>query len=109
MMKATHTLTDIKIPTQTHATLMASVFTPNTPIKSAVMIAPATGIKRQFYQNFAEFLAKNGYAVITFDNEGIGDSLDSDIAKCPASLISWGRYDMTAVLDTLIATFGDTQ
>ena len=28
-------------------------------------------------QNFAEFLAKNGYAVITFDNEGIGDSLDN--------------------------------
>ncbi|WP_410471981.1 hypothetical protein ACGTJS_10240 [Faucicola mancuniensis] len=43
MTKAIHTLTDIKIPTQNHATLMASIFTPNTPIKSAVMIAPATG------------------------------------------------------------------
>ncbi len=43
MTKAIHTLTDIKIPTQNHATLMASIFTPNTPIKSAVMITPATG------------------------------------------------------------------
>ena len=39
-------------------TLSARVFTPTSPIKGAVMIAPATGIKQQFYANFATYLKK---------------------------------------------------
>lgn len=99
---------DIIITTEHPATLTATVFSPNIPLKSAVMIAPATGIKRQFYQNFAQFLAKHGYGVLTFDNEGIGGSLVGDITKSNASLISWGRYDMTAVLYELMAQFPNT-
>ena len=48
MTKAIHTLTDIKIPTQNHATLMASIFTPNTPIKVGCDDSPATGINANF-------------------------------------------------------------
>ncbi len=110
----------IQIATNNHATLAASIFYPSIPSdgmaktpaslqpKAAVMLAPATGIKRQFYQNFAQFLADKGYGVITFDNEGIGESLDDDIAKSTASLISWGRHDMTAVLDRLMQEFPNT-
>lgn len=110
---ATHQMQDIKILTSNPATLAATLFTPQvalgyTPVKAAIMLAPATGIKRQFYQNFAQFLAANGYGVITFDNEGIGDSLDGDLKQSNASLISWGRYDMMAVLARLIGTFPDT-
>ena len=65
------------------------------------MIAPATGIKRQFYHSFATFLAEQGFGVITYDNEGIGQSLSTTLAKSDASLISWGRHDMPAVLDAL--------
>ena len=76
--------------------------------KAAIMIAPATGIKRQFYHNFASYLAEQGFGVISFDNEGISESLTCPIAKCDASLISWGRHDLPAVLDALQAEFPDS-
>ena len=52
----------IQIATKHPATLAATVFRPDT-VKAAVMIAPATGIKRQFYQNFAQYLMEHGYGV----------------------------------------------
>ncbi len=91
----------LSIMTERNQVLAATVYRPKTLVKNAVMIAPATGIKRQFYHKFATFLAKKGFGVITFDNEGIGESLSTDLAKCDASLISWGRHDMPAVLDAL--------
>ncbi|WP_367109694.1 alpha/beta fold hydrolase [uncultured Psychrobacter sp.] len=91
----------LSIMTERNQVLAATVYRPQTLVKNAVMIAPATGIKRQFYHKFATFLAKKGFGVITFDNEGIGESLSTDLAKCDASLVSWGRHDMPAVLDAL--------
>ena len=103
-MENTHNQTDIyslSIMTDRNRALAATVYRPKDEVKTAVMIAPATGIKRQFYHNFATYLAASGFGVLTFDNEGIGESLNSDLSKCDASLISWGRHDMPAVLDAL--------
>ena len=103
-MENPHNQTDIyalSIMTERNRALAATVYRPKDKVKAAVMIAPATGIKRQFYHNFATYLAASGFGVITFDNEGIGESLSTDLAKCDASLISWGRHDMPAVLDAL--------
>ena len=97
----------LSIMTDRNQALAATVYRPKTPVKKAVMIAPATGIKRQFYHNFAIYLAEHGFGVLTFDNEGIGESLSTDLAKCDASLISWGRHDMPAVLDALQDEFTD--
>ena len=97
----------LSIMTERNQALAATVYRPKNEVKKAVMIAPATGIKRQFYHNFATHLAKNGFGVLTFDNEGIGESLSSALAKCDASLISWGRHDMPAVLDALQDEFAD--
>ncbi len=97
----------LTIMTDRNRALAATVYRPKQAVKTAVMIAPATGIKRQFYNNFASFLAKNGFGVLTFDNEGIGESLTTDLAKCDATLISWGRHDMPAVLDALQDEFAD--
>ncbi len=108
---------ELTIMTERNQALAATIYHPNTEtsadlntstdIKKAVMIAPATGIKRQFYHHFASFLAENGFGVITFDNEGIGESLSTSLAKSDASLISWGRHDMPAVLDALHLEFAD--
>ena len=97
----------LSIMTDRNQALAATVYRPKTPVKKAVMIAPATGIKRQFYHNFATYLAEHGFGVLTFDNEGIDESLSTDLAKCDASLISWGRHDMPAVLDALQDEFTD--
>lgn len=103
-MEILHNQTDIyalSIMTERNRALAATVYRPKDEVKAAIMIAPATGIKRQFYHNFATYLAASGFGVLTFDNEGIGESLSTDLAKCDASLISWGRHDMPAVLDAL--------
>ncbi|WP_250163203.1 alpha/beta fold hydrolase [Psychrobacter sp. WY6] len=97
----------LSIMTERNQALAATVYRPKNKVKKAVMLAPATGIKRQFYHNFATHLAENGFGVLTFDNEGIGESLSSALAKCDASLISWGRHDMPAALDALQDEFSD--
>lgn len=97
----------LNIMTDRNQALAATVYRPTETIKTAIMIAPATGIKRQFYHSFATYLAEHGFGVLTFDNEGIGESLSSDLSKCDASLISWGRHDMPAVLDALQDEFSD--
>ena len=97
----------LTIITERNHALAATVYRSKGDIKKAIMIAPATGIKRQFYHSFANYLAEHGFGVLTFDNEGIGDSLSTTLAKCDASLISWGRHDMSAILDALHYEFSD--
>lgn len=98
----------ITITCNNRQTLSAHVFKPEGTIKGAVMIAPATGIKQQFYANFATYLQQNGFAVITFDNSGIGQSLKGSIKNSKANLQSWGEQDMPAVLEQLQKTFPNT-
>lgn len=95
--------TTLTIITERNQPLTASLYLPKDSevVKNAIMIAPATGIKRAFYHNFANHLASQGFGVITYDNEGIGDSLTCPLPKCDASLISWGRHDATAILEAL--------
>lgn len=99
---------DILITCHDGYQLKASVFVPNQPTRGGVMMAPATGIKRQFYSHFARFLCEQGYGVITFDNRGIGQSLNGSVAKSNASLQCWGEQDLPAVLNTLQQEFKDT-
>jgi len=100
---------NIKIKCSDNIELAASLFIPQTNLKGAVMIGPATGIKRKFYHSFATFLADNGYGVITFDNRGIGGSLNGNTKESKASLQSWGELDMTDVLNTLKEKFPNTK
>lgn len=95
----------LTILTERGRPLAASLYRQSAAPSVAIMIAPATGIKRQFYNSFARYLAGLGFGVITFDNEGIGESLTCPIEKSDASLISWGRHDLPAVLDALQIEF----
>jgi predicted alpha/beta hydrolase len=87
--------------------LRGTVFLPSSA-KGAVLIGPATGISRFFYQKFAMYLAEQGLGVLTFDHAGIGDSCVGSVSKSKASLVSWGRSDMTAALETLQSHFPET-
>lgn len=95
---------DIKIKCQDDFELAGTIYTPKI-IKGAIMIAPATGITKRFYNSFATHLTENGYGVICFDNRGIGNSKNTNINKGNASLINWGRLDMTAVMECLKSNF----
>jgi len=100
---------DIKITCADQIQLAATSYKPVNEIVGAVLIAPATGIKRQFYANFAAHLAKHGYGIITFDNRGIGESLIGTIKNCDASLQCWGEKDLPAALKQLKQTFPNTR
>jgi len=99
---------EIKITCQDGFQLSATQFEPNQKIKGAIFVGPATGIKRQFYAAFAEYLARNGYGVITFDNRGIAGSLYGNVSNSDASLQTWGELDMPAVLSQLQFGFPNT-
>lgn len=103
-----HTEELVYITRKDRTPLAGTLFIPNTDaIKGAVLLAPATGIKRQFYTYFCRHLAEQGYGVLSFDFEGIGESLTSAVKDCTASLQSWGEIDLTAALDTLMQKYPD--
>ncbi len=58
--------TDIDIVCTDNFQLSGTIYTPS-KLKGAVLIAPATGIKKRFYNSFAIFLAEHGYGVISYD------------------------------------------
>lgn len=98
----------IQIFCSDHTTITGTLYK-TSYIKGAVMIAPATGIRRKFYHQFAVWMAEHGYGVITYDNQGIGDSLRGSLKLCPSSLETWGRIDQTAVLERLKTEFPDVK
>lgn len=98
---------DIRIECADGFALAGTIFIPE-KLRAGVMIGPATGIRRRFYKSFASFLAENGFGVITFENRGIGESSGDDINAVNASLVNWGRLDMTAVLRMLKVEFPNT-
>lgn len=65
----------------------------------AVLIAPATGVRRRYYDKYARFLAESGFDVLTFDYRGIGDSRPRSLRGFPASLSDWAKKDLTAAID----------
>lgn len=95
---------DIAIECKDGFELAGTIYEPDF-INGAIMIAPATGIKRRFYNSLASHLSDKGYGVICFDNRGIGDSKKGPINQINATLINWGRLDMTAVLEKLKESF----
>ncbi|WP_187269601.1 alpha/beta hydrolase family protein [Flagellimonas hymeniacidonis] len=65
---------------------------------SILVIAPATGVKQSFYGHFAEYMARHGIWVLTFDYMGIGDSLRGPITQLKGNAQEWGSVDLEAVL-----------
>ncbi|REL30863.1 alpha/beta hydrolase family protein [Thalassotalea euphylliae] len=92
-----------------HITLAATLFRPSNELKGAVLIGPATGIKRQFYASFASYLCDNGYGVLTFENLGIGESNQGLLTDNTVTLQSWGEKDLTAAFEHLKAQFPDAK
>lgn len=93
--------TSIQITCKDDYPLSGVLYRPRGPIKAAVMIGPATGIKKTFYNSFATHLAEQGYGVLTFENRGIGESLHARLKDSNATLRDWGYLDMPAALETL--------
>lgn len=74
--------------------------------KGTVIISSATGVKKEFYINFAEFLVEQGYNIMLFDYRGIGESAPADMRSSLIYMHEWGTKDMNAVLTYVTKTWG---
>jgi predicted alpha/beta hydrolase len=73
-----------------------------------VVINPATAVKASYYHRFARFLARHGYAVLTYDYRSIGASrLKHPRATRDTDKFAWGAYDCDAALKWAVDTFPD--
>ena len=68
---------------------------PHGAAKAAVLICGAMGVKQDYYAEFAQWLAAQGYAALSFDYRGMGDSggeprrldsVEADICAAAAAL-----------------------
>ncbi len=63
-----------------------------------MLVAAAMGVRQDFYEPFARFMAENGVHVLTFDYRGMGASRPDDLAALDASVSDWAAKDMEAML-----------
>lgn len=79
--------------------LAATVFGDVKACKRVVVISSATAVARQYYRHYAQALAAAGYAAITYDYRGIGDSRPPTLRGMPARMRDWAMLDMQSVVD----------
>jgi predicted alpha/beta hydrolase len=75
--------------------------------RAAVIVPSAMGVAQKFYTRFAEWLARQGYHVVTFDYRGIGFSAPDSLRGYPINLFDWARQDCAAMIDLVKARFAD--
>src|ERR1700753_2609140 len=72
---------DITFPAEDGYQLGATLFLPLGPKRHAVLINSATAVPRKIYRKFAGYLARRGFAVLTYDYRGIGDSRQKSLGR----------------------------
>src|SRR3712207_3666282 len=91
---------DLTIPATDAFSLTATQFGDDArSAERLVLVAPATGVKRRLYQAFAEFLAGEGFGVVTWDWRGTGDSRPASLRGFDATMRHWGERDLGGVID----------
>lgn len=77
--------------------LALRVYAPEGLPRASVVIGGAMGVRQSFYEPFANWLARQGFCVTTFDYRGQGDSLQGSMRGVQADLHDWAR-DYEAVI-----------
>lgn len=92
----------IKLTTSDGMTLAGTRFLPSCEATAVVVLPAAMGVKQDFYAPFAQFLAGQGVAVLTFDYRGMGQSVPSrfrgSLRGFKADLFDWAERDYNAAL-----------
>jgi predicted alpha/beta hydrolase len=97
VINAVPAMRDVVIPAREQFPLAASVVEGES---SVVIVNSATGVRRQYYRKFAQYLAGHGSTVVTYDYRGIGDSGgERTRLGLKARMRDWALLDASAVLD----------
>jgi predicted alpha/beta hydrolase len=90
----------LSIPALDGYRLAATLFLPTTADNGAVVqINGATGVRREYYRDYARYLAGRGFHVVTYNYRGIGDSRDIGWHGGEPAMLDWGEKDLAGVID----------
>lgn len=79
--------------------LAASVFVPEGHATGAVLINSATAVPRKIYRGFATYLARQGFAVVTYDYRGIGGSRPASLRGFNVRMRDWAALDVSGAIE----------
>jgi predicted alpha/beta hydrolase len=68
------------------------------PAWATMLVAPAMGVRQDFYEPVARFFARNGVHVLTFDYRGMGASRRGSLRALDADVVDWAARDLDAML-----------
>ena len=71
---------------------------PAVGVRAIAIIGAATAVPASYYRHFADWLARRGYAVLSFDYRGIAASREALRQGEDVRLRDWARLDMAAAL-----------
>lgn len=85
--------------------LAGTVFAPVEPNGAVLIINPATGVRQRLYGRYAQFMANEGFTVVTYDYRGMGGSqVPPDVwrririhdwgIKDAAGVVAWSRREL---------------
>lgn len=78
--------------------IAARWFEPARAARAVAVVSPAAGVPQGFYRAFANWLAARGYAVLTYDYRGIGESRSGPVRAERATMRDWAQLDMSAAI-----------
>ena len=81
-----------------NATIVLRMFAESAAASAVVILPPAMGVAQNYYARFAQWLATQGFVVITFDYRGIGLSAPASLRGLEVDLFDWA-HDCEAVID----------
>lgn len=65
---------------------------------ATALLASAMGVRQDFYEPLARFLAENGVHTLTFDYRGMGSSRRGGLRGFRADITTWAQCDLDAML-----------
>jgi predicted alpha/beta hydrolase len=65
---------------------------------ATMLLAGAMGVRQDFYEPLARFLAENGIHALTFDYRGMGASRRGSLRALDADVMTWANADLDAML-----------
>jgi predicted alpha/beta hydrolase len=91
-------VTDTTFPARDGFSLAATVFSPPEP-RAIVLVSSATAVPRKIYRGFASFLAEQGFAALTYDYRGTGESRPASLKGFSARMRDWAAQDVAGAID----------
>jgi predicted alpha/beta hydrolase len=89
---------DFKLPAADGYPLAARIYSTNAAARGVALVIAGMGVRQSFYEDFASWLARQGWEVVTFDLRGIGDSAPKSLRGFEVDILAWSTLDCGAAL-----------